>query len=156
MNNSNLDERQEQALLKIEHNGCWFAFWALFASLAIQFIMYGPEEAPKLLAGEWIVFMCLALYLSFACLRKGIWDRRLKPNIATNIVVSIIGSIVAGAVFTLMIWKRYPDKPMGALGSGVFIAILVFAMCFILLMIMSAQYKKKKKELEEEPEDDIE
>ena len=25
-NKSNLDERQELKLLKIEHNGCWFAF----------------------------------------------------------------------------------------------------------------------------------
>lgn len=28
-NKSNLDERQELKLLKIEHNGCWFAFWGL-------------------------------------------------------------------------------------------------------------------------------
>ena len=26
---SNLDERQELKLLKIEHNGCWIAFWGL-------------------------------------------------------------------------------------------------------------------------------
>ncbi|MDD7312724.1 MAG: hypothetical protein PUH78_09820 [Clostridia bacterium] len=28
---NNLDERQEQTLLRIERNGCWFAFWALLA-----------------------------------------------------------------------------------------------------------------------------
>ena len=26
---SNLDERQELKLLKIEHNGCWIAFWGI-------------------------------------------------------------------------------------------------------------------------------
>ena len=26
-----LDEMQELKMLKIEHNGCWFAFWGLLA-----------------------------------------------------------------------------------------------------------------------------
>ena len=26
---SNLDELQELKLLKIEHNGCWLAFWGI-------------------------------------------------------------------------------------------------------------------------------
>ena len=29
MKKSNLDEMQEQELLKVEHNGCWIAFWGL-------------------------------------------------------------------------------------------------------------------------------
>ena len=33
---NNLDERQEKQLLHIEKNGCWFAFWALIASIFIQ------------------------------------------------------------------------------------------------------------------------
>lgn len=28
-----LDERQEQKMLQIEHNGCWIAFWGLAISL---------------------------------------------------------------------------------------------------------------------------
>ena len=32
MKKSNLDEMQEQELLKIEHNGCWLAFWGLLQS----------------------------------------------------------------------------------------------------------------------------
>ena len=39
---NNLDEMQEQKLLKIEHNGCWLAFWGLFIVLIAQFIFYGP------------------------------------------------------------------------------------------------------------------
>ena len=37
--NSNLDERQEQALLKIEHNCCWLAFWGLLTALFVQHAM---------------------------------------------------------------------------------------------------------------------
>ena len=33
---SNLDERQELKLLKIEHNGCWIAFWGLLIVMLIQ------------------------------------------------------------------------------------------------------------------------
>lgn len=36
MKKNNLDEMQEQELLKIEHNGCWLAFWGLLAVMAVQ------------------------------------------------------------------------------------------------------------------------
>ena len=42
MKKNNLDEMQEQALLKIEHNGCWLAFWGLLAVMAIQMVMGVP------------------------------------------------------------------------------------------------------------------
>ena len=61
---SNLDERQELKLLKIEHNGCWIAFWGLLIAMAIQMIV--GNDSIKNLAGEWVVFMSLALYLSIA------------------------------------------------------------------------------------------
>lgn len=49
-NKSNLDERQELKLLKIEHNGCWFAFWGLLAVMLVQLLL-GNNDA-KNLAGE--------------------------------------------------------------------------------------------------------
>ena len=58
---SNLDERQELKLLKIEHNGCWIAFWGLLIVMAIQMIV--GNDSIKNLAGEWAVFMSLAFYL---------------------------------------------------------------------------------------------
>ena len=68
MKKSNLDEMQEQALLKIEHNGCWLAFWGLLAAMALQMVMRVPGRQ---MLGEWIVFMALSLYIVIACLRKG-------------------------------------------------------------------------------------
>ena len=35
-NKSNLDERQEQRLLRIERNGCWLAFWGLLVAMGVQ------------------------------------------------------------------------------------------------------------------------
>ena len=46
---SNLDEMQELELLKIEHNGCWLAFWLLLASLIVQNIAFGASD-PKVMA----------------------------------------------------------------------------------------------------------
>ena len=57
-----LDEMQEQRMLKIEHNGCWLAFWGLLVMLLIQEFVYGAGNW-RYMAGEWIVFMCLALYM---------------------------------------------------------------------------------------------
>ena len=45
MKKSNLDEMQEQAMLKIEHNGCWFAFWGLLAAMGIQMLLQVPGKA---------------------------------------------------------------------------------------------------------------
>ena len=88
---SNLDERQELKLLKIEHNGCWIAFWGLLIVMAIQMIV--GNDSIKNLAGEGAVLMSLAFYLLVACIRNGIWDRRLKPNFKTNVIVSSIAAV---------------------------------------------------------------
>ena len=87
---SNLDELQELKLLKIEHNGCWLAFWGLLAVILTQIAI--GNDSKQDLSGEWIVFMCLALYLTVGCIRNGIWDRKLKPNFKNNIMASSNGT----------------------------------------------------------------
>ena len=77
---SNLDEMQEAKLLEIEHNGCWLAFWGLVIAMIVQLFTTDAADLPRTLAGEWILFMALAVYLGEACLRNGIWDRRLKAD----------------------------------------------------------------------------
>ena len=49
---NNLDEMQELELLKIEHNGCWIAFWGLIIAIVVQNLTGGAME-PRTLAGEW-------------------------------------------------------------------------------------------------------
>ena len=92
---NNLDEMQEQELLKIEHNGCWLAFWGLLFAMIIQSFALGNMDF-KTLAGEWIVFMVLALYLAFACVRRGIWDRKLAMNAKTNLISLLLPFIYIG------------------------------------------------------------
>lgn len=146
---SNLDERQEQILLQIEHRGCWFAFWGLLAVLAVEALIFHME--PKAVAGEWIIFMCLALYLSYACMKNKIWDRRLKPDFKTNLSVSAIAAVAVGAIMAIGVWINNPDKPLGALAAGIMIAFFIFVPCILLLTISASKLKKdiQREEAEE-------
>lgn len=142
-----LDERQEQKLLQIEHNGCWFAFWALIVSLFVQQAIFGIEDW-KHVAGEWIIFMCLALYLMIACMKNGIWDRKLEPNASTNFWVSLLSSVVFGAFVTVVNYLNYHSLE-GAAACFVVFAVMLFLMIFSVLSISSAIFKRKVRSMEE-------
>ena len=94
---SNLGEMQEQELLKVEHKGCWIAFWGLLAAIIIQSILFGSQDC-KTLAGEGIVFIVLSIYIAVACVRRGIWDRRFQMKAKTNLILSTAAALVTGGV----------------------------------------------------------
>ena len=144
---SNLDERQELKLLKIEHNGCWIAFWGLLIVMSIQMVM--GNDSIKNLAGEWVVFMSLALYLSIDCIRNGIWDRKLKPNLKTNIIASSIAAVLAGIICFSVSYRNY-HKLIGSIATGVIMFVQVEILCLIALMISSKIYKRRVQKLEED------
>ena len=146
---SNLDEMQELELLKIEHNGCWLAFWCLLIAMIIQSIAYGKMDF-RTLAGEWIVFMALALYLAFACVRRGIWDRNLAMNTKTNLIISAATGVVMGVFNAVIIFKNY-HKPVGTASAAVIVAVITFVICFIVLTIMMKQTQKRKAAMDAEP-----
>ena len=123
---SNLDERQELKLLKIEHNGCWIAFWGLL-----------------------IVFMSLAFYLWVACIRNGIWDRRLKPNFKTNVIVSSIAAVLTGIIWFSVSYRNY-HKLIGSIATGIIMFVQVEILCLLALMIFSKIYKRRVQKLEED------
>ncbi|MDR5586353.1 MULTISPECIES: DUF6773 family protein [Clostridium] len=138
-----LDEMQEQKLLKIERNGMWFAFWGLFATILIQSSI-GKGD----IIGELIVFMCLSIYIVFACLKNGIWDRKLEANIKTNIIVSSISGILCGITFFISSYLKY-HKLLGSIATGIIMLSSVFALAFVTLTVFSSIYKKRIKKIEE-------
>ena len=148
---SNLDEMQEQELLKIEHNGCWLAFWGLLIAMIVQSFAFGNMDF-RTLAGEWIVFMMLALYLAFACVRKGIWDRKLAMNTKTNLITSAIAGIVMGIFNAVMVFKNF-HKPAGTAIAAVIVAAITFIICFAALTVAMTVTKKRKATLDAEPTD---
>ena len=145
MKKTNLDEMQEQALLKIEHRGCWLAFWGLLAVMAIQMVMGVPGTQ---MLGEWIVFMVLALYLVIACLRKGIWDRHLKANRKTNLIVSLLAAVATGILVTLS--NPYLSEPLDYVLVAGISGGFTFLLCFAALSISMKLYKKRREKLEQE------
>ena len=151
MRKNNLDEMQEQELLKIEHNGCWLAFWLLLAAMIVQSVVFEGIQL-RTLAGEWCVFMILSLYLAFACVRKGIWDRKIPMNTKSHFLLSLIAGAVVGVFNAVMIFKNY-QKPVGTMAGAVITAIITFILCFVALTATMKLTQKRKAELEEEPAD---
>ena len=145
MKKSNLDEMQEQALLKIEHNGCWLAFWGLLAAMALQMVMRVPGRQ---MLGEWIVFMALSLYIVIACLRKGIWDRHLKANRKTNLIVSLLAAVATG-IFVILS-NPYLSEPLDyALVAGL-TGGFTFVLCFAALSVCTKLYRNRRNKLDKE------
>ena len=151
---NNLDERQEQALLNIEKNGCWIAYFALLLSLFVQMAIFGITDF-KAIVGEWIIFMLLSLYLVIACIRKGIWDRRLKPNRKTNFIVSVVSAVIASVLFGIVNYFNYKSLT-GAVATFAIVLIGAFVLIFIALTISSNIFKKREAKLEAEYDDDAE
>lgn len=148
---NNLDEMQEQKLLKIEHHGAWLAFWGLLIAMIVQ-VMIGGEDLLRNVAGEWLVFMCLAIYMLVACMKNGIWDRKLKPNAKTNLFVSLVGGLICGIVFSISSYVQYQNL-LVSLGTGAFLLILVFALTFLVLTIMATIHNKRAAKIEGDTEE---
>ena len=151
---SNLDERQEQILLKIEKNGFWLAFWLLLAAMFIQQIFFMGDI--KVAAGESLILLVVSLYVVISCIKNGIWDRRFKASGKTNLLASLIGGLAVGAVTFLGLIRNFSDKPLGAAAGGVAAGVFTFVLCFIAMTVSMRAYKKRSEAMEEEPEDDME
>lgn len=81
------------------------------------------NDSKQDLSGEWIVFMCLALYLTVGCIRNGIWDRKLKPNFKNNIMASSIAAVVMGILWFIISYRNY-HKLVGSIATGVIMFFL--------------------------------
>lgn len=152
-NKSNLDEMQEMKLLKIEHNGCWFAYWALTAAILIQIVM--GHTGIEYIGGECLVLVLLCVYLSVSCVKNGIWDRKLKPNAKTNVWMSLAAGGVMGLVWFITSYRNY-HKLVGSIATFVFMFVSVFVLCFAALTLTTQIYKKRKNKIENQPEQDEE
>lgn len=148
-NKSNLDERQEQRLLRIERNGCWLAFWGLLVAMGVQMVMSKGEDVGWV-AGEWIVFMVLACYMVWACMKEGIWDRRMKPDWKTNLIASLLAGVAMAVFFYLITDWEVEQKVWTAIVSF----FMTFVSCYILLMISALVYKKRVEKLELEGDEE--
>lgn len=148
---NNLDERQEQIMLHIEHVGCWIAYWGLLVSILVQELLYRGDF--RYVLGEWIVFMALCLYVMASCIRNGLWDRHIKPTMKNNALASLIAAGVIFLFTFLMVNRNFPGKPVGAVAAGLVSGIVVFVLCLIALSVAARATEKKQEQLEREDEE---
>lgn len=148
---NNLDEYQEMTLLKIEHNGYWLAFYGLLIALIVQIFILNADFSQ--MAGEWIVFMAMCIYMVAECIRNGIWDRSLKPDNKTNLILSLLVSLAIGLASALNYYLRYHLEIGASLLSGLIAAVVVFLILYIALAVSTKLYKKRRNKLEKEPEE---
>lgn len=113
----------------------------LFASLLVQQMVFGIGEW-KYMAGEWIIFMCLAMYLFVSCMKNGIWDRRLAPDGKTNFWVSIVAAVVFGVVFAAINYANFHSAEAAG-WTWVIVTILLFVMLFAALSFWTVLFKKR-------------
>lgn len=147
-----LDEMQEQKLLKIERNGMWFAFWGLFLAILIQLAM-DKEFVFRNILGEFIVFICLDIYILIACIKNGIWDRKLEPNIKNNIIISLLSGVGCGGFFFVSSYLKY-QKLLGSIATGIFMLSIIFILTFTALTLFAGIYKKRVKKIESDCDND--
>lgn len=146
MKKNNLDEMQEQKMLQLEHTGFWLAFWGLVADITIQVMMGGYLDH---IMGEAAVLTGISVYMIFGCLKHGIWDRRLKPNLKTNLLCSLAAGIFLSASF----YFRFRDmigEPgillavcLTGMGSGFVLVLGALTLCTVI-------YKKRREKLDRE------
>lgn len=151
MRKNNLDEMQEKKLLNIEHNGMWLAFWGLLAVIVIQ-ICVGADF--KQYAGEWVIFMLLSIYTLICCIKNGIWDRHLKPNLKTNALLSLLGALAVSVIFGILFYRNNREIQLFQL---IFISVggvFTFLLSFAVLQLSSYFYKKRSEILEQEYDED--
>ena len=148
---NNLDERQEAALQKSESKGFWLAYWLLLIIMLAEMVVNATRFAKEipLVAGEWIVFMILCVYMIVSCSKNNIWDRRLQPTFKTNFLISLLAGIVVGMVCFVMVYLASARIDISLIGAGIgFVATAV--LCLLTLMIFASAYKKKKAKLEQQ------
>lgn len=149
---NNLDEMQEQTLLKLESRGFWISWCALLAVMAAQLLIYGAE-ANQHLRGEWLVFMLASVYMVAACIKQGLWDRRLKPNFKTNLLLSLLAGVVAGGFMGLYNYRSF-GAAESAWWTVALVGIFSFVLCLFALSLSAASYKRRREKLDEKEEEE--
>ncbi len=146
---SNLDEMQEQKLLRIEHNMAWLGWCGLLAAICAQLVLLGPEGIPYIW-GEWTVFMVMCVYLAVDCLRNGLYDRHIKPDDKkTQYLLSLAASLVGAAVVAVVIYRGFDSAKMALLFFAGTLAVCL-TLCIVALHLANKVYHKRVAKLENE------
>ncbi|MBQ6382299.1 MAG: hypothetical protein IJJ42_01700, partial [Clostridia bacterium] len=92
---NNLDEMQDQKLLKMEEYGFWIMFWALAIAIVVQLII---GSTFKEVIGEIAVLFIGSIYIAVTSLKNGLWTRTSTPSMKGNAITSIVPAVLIAAI----------------------------------------------------------
>lgn len=147
-----LDELQEQKMLRIERTCFWALYWMLLAEMMLQLITSGD---PASIIGECICFMIASFLMVGLCLKNNLWDRRLKADRKTNLIISLIAAVAVFFLNSTVMYaqmKEEVDQWQRLTGAAV-AAVMTFLLVYGGLSILSSIYKKRIREEEEAEEE---
>ncbi len=152
-----VDEREEMEMMKIEHYMYWFTFWALLVGIFGQLIFMKASFTQ--VAGEWTVFMLMAVGLLIGELKGGHFDYSSRPGWKSYLLYAVI----AAAAGTLLVLANsfmrgwYEEADMGQLlAVSLITGINIFILTFICLAAAGAFVKHRRKKLESAYDEDEE
>lgn len=150
-----VDERERMEMYRIEHYMFWFAFWALLAAIFGQMIFMKASFVQ--VAGEWIVFMLMAVGTLLGELKGGHYDYISRPGWKSYLAYSVVGTI---AVVFLMLANGIRQGYYRSFGDAALVAAVVggtaFVIFYVSLAVGGELVKRRRKKLEKEFEDEEE
>ena len=90
-----------------------------------------------------------------ACLKNGIWDRKLEPTPKVNLCASIIAGIVCGVLQFARSYRKY-QALAGSAAAGVFMLVFTVAVCYAAVSFVAFFYRRRVERLESEEDEDDE
>ncbi len=142
---NNLDEMQDQKLLKMEEYGFWIMFWALAIAIVVQLII---GSTLKEVVGEIAVLLIGSIYIAATSLKKGLWTRTSIPSMTGNAVTSIVPAVLIAAIHIIKMIRSESFNTSNVLVT-VAIMVAVYVACFAVLEAFRAMYKKRRAELDD-------
>ena len=142
---NNLDEMQDQKLLKMEEYGFWIMFWALAIAIVVQLII---GSTLKEVVGEIAVLLIGSIYIAATSLKNGLWTRTSIPSIKGNAITSIVPAVLLAAIHIIKMIRSESFNTSNVLVT-VAIMVAVYVACFAVLEAFRAMYKKRRAELDD-------
>ncbi len=142
---NNLDEMQDQKLLKMEEYGFWIMFWALAIAIVVQLII---GSTFKEVIGEIAVLFIGSIYIAVTSLKNGLWTRTSTPSMKGNAITSIVPAVLIAAIHIIKMIRSESFNTSNVLVT-VAIMVAVYVACFAILEAFRAMYKKRRSELDD-------
>ena len=148
-----VDEREEMEMMRVEHYMFWFVFWALLISIFVQLLVFRTTFAH--VAGEWIVFMMMAVGTVIGEVKGGHYDYTSRPGFKSYLAWSAVAALAVAALTLFSgISRGYYQKPSDIVIAVLINGIFTGGLTCICLAAVGTFVKHRRKKLEEELEEE--